>query len=553
MDFQQIALVFVIAAGFAFVTHLIRQPLLVGYLIAGVIIGTTGIFSHADELTTLSQIGVALLLFLLGLEMKLSELKAVGKTALVTAVGQIAFTSILGIIIARSMGFDWIPALYISIALTFSSTIIMVKLLSEKKDLQSLYGRIAIGVLLVQDFVAILILLFLAGVADGSATPITFLATFFKAIGLFVSVWILSKRVVPFIFEKFLTGSTELMFIASIAWALGFTALVAGPLGFSLEIGGFLAGLALSNLPEHLQISTRTRPIRDFFLTIFFVVLGTEIALGVNFMEILPPAIVFSLFVLIGNPLIVLIILGLLGYKKRTAFMAGLTVAQISEFSLILMAMGANLLQVESKDVSIVVLVGVITMTVSTYFILESERLYSLFEKYLGIFERKNSEEKVSNLTTVLKNHVVLVGCDRSGRVILQRLRKSGVQYVVVDFNPTVFEQLVDDGTPAVFGDIADDDIQDAINLSSARIIITTHGSVNDNLVILDNISKEKSAITIFTATNQHEARLLYRAGATFVAIPDVVAGTYLQRIVTLALKGRSHIAAHIEASQLKV
>lgn len=534
MDFTQIAIIIVIAAGFGFIAKLIGQPLLVGYLIAGISVGAFGITTNTEDLKTLSQVGVTLLLFLLGLEMKLSDLPSIGKPAIVTGIGQILFTSTIGFLLAVFLGYEYLPALYIAIALTFSSTIIMVKLLSEKKDLQSLYGRISVGFLLVQDFVAILILLFLASVSKGSTDPFIFVYTFAKAILLFGAVWFLSKKAIPFLFEKYLTSSTELLFIASIAWVLGFSSLVAGPLGFTLEIGGFLAGLALSNLPEHLQIATRARPLRDFFLTIFFVVLGTELAIGREFVSILPQALIFSIFVLVGNPLIVLILLGLMGYKKRTSFMAGLTVAQISEFSLILMAIGLSLSHVAQSDVSLMIIVAVITMTLSTYMIMSSERIYLRLQNFLGFFERAkyNSAEKVARLSDEFSNHIVVVGCDRSGHIILSQLIKSSEKYVVVDFNPAIFDELSKRGVNVLFGDISDPEILEASNVANAKLIITTFGVLPDNLRILEYLkTKHSKALFVAVATNKHDLDKLYKEGAYYVVIPEMLAGYQLKTI----------------------
>lgn len=319
MEFSQIAILLVVAAVAGVIARYLKQPLLIGYLFAGFILAFLGVVTDIEVFSGLGQIGVALLLFLVGLEMNIRELPSIGKVALLTGLGQIIFTSGIGFLISRLLGFTILPSMYIAVALTFSSTIIMVKLLSEKNDLASLYGRIAIGFLLVQDFVAVLILMFLAGLGRGDVALGGYLFTFGKALVLFALVWILSKKVLPQIFERLIANSTELLFIGSIAWALGVASFVAGPLGFTLEIGGFLAGLALSNMPEHLQIASRTRPLRDFFLTIFFLLLGTRLLVG-NLGEVAAPSLVFSLFVLVGNPVIILIILGLMGYKRRTSF-----------------------------------------------------------------------------------------------------------------------------------------------------------------------------------------------------------------------------------------
>jgi len=533
MEFSQIAVLLTIAGIFGITARFFKQPLLIGYLLAGIFLGTSGVISDTHMISSLGQIGVTLLLFLLGLEMNLTELPSLGKVALLTGIGQITFTSTIGFFLARLLGFGVLPSIYVAIALTFSSTIIMVKLLSEKKDLSSLYGKIAVGFLLVQDFVAIAILVFLSGVGEGGIGAVQYIFIAIKLIILFVVVWILSKRLLPTIVDKFIASSPELLFIVSIAWALGFASLVAGPIGFTLEIGGFLAGLALSNLPEHLQIASRTKPLRDFFLTLFFLYLGTQLMLGPGVLAILPAAIILSAFVIIGNPLIVLTIMGFLGYKKRTSFLAGLTVAQISEFSLIIVIMGKGLGHLTQEHVALVVMVGVITMTISTYLILGADKVYRHTKKYLSIFERGGKREKAFVVESKLEDHIVLVGCDRAGKAIAAYLLKKNIPFLVVDFNPDVFKRLTAENIPVIFGDITDEEILEASNIEKARMVISTTSNLEDNITLIAHLkSIRNSLVSVFTALMRSEAVKLYEAGANYVIVPDVVAGDHIKHIL---------------------
>jgi Kef-type K+ transport system membrane component KefB len=543
MDFSHIAIILVVAAGFGIVAKIFKQPLIIGYLLAGFFLAYFGVIDEAGDLTSLGQIGVALLLFLLGVEMKLSELPSIGKAALITGIGQITFTSLIGYFIAILLGYSSLSSIYIAVALTFSSTIIMVKLLSEKKDLSSLYGRISIGFLLVQDFVAVVILMFLAGLGQGGTDVMKFVLIAVKALILISSVWILSRKILPRFFYKITEGSNELLFIVSVAWALGVAAFVSGPMGFSFEIGGFLAGIALSNLPEHLQIASKTKPLRDFFLTIFFVLLGTKLVISGSILPILAPAGIFSLFVLIGNPFIVLIILGILGYKARTGFLSGLTVAQISEFSLILVAMGASFGHLGEEEVALVVLVGVVTMVVSTYMILGSDKLYKRLRSTLTIFERKSTSEKYLSSPTEFKNHTVIVGSDNTGKKLVSYFKKLGTTFVVVDFDPRVYEYLYNKSVPVVFGDVEDPEVYDLAGISKSDIVVSTIANLEVNLTLLEELKfLKKKPITIFTAKTHDEAVKLYNKGATYVVVPDVTAGDYIKRVLDIPGMGKKRL-----------
>lgn len=532
MDFSQISLFLVVASIFGIIATKFRQPLIVGYILGGIFLTSFGLVEDTESFSGLGQIGVALLLFLLGLEMNLKEIPTIGKVALSAGLIQIALTSLIGFFLSSVLGLGLLPSIYIAISLTFSSTIIMVKLLSEKKDLASLYGRLSIGILLVQDFIAILILMFLAGLRSGGNTPVDLLAVIPKGLALFLITYLLSKKLFPLIFEHLLSASIELLFIGSIAWALGFAGFVQGTLGFSFEIGGFLAGLALSGLPEHLQIAGRTRPLRDFFLTIFFLLLGTRLVGGVEFLSLLPKGLILSLFVLIGNPLIVMGILGFLGYKSRTSFLVGSSFAQISEFSLILISMGLSLGHVGTDHVSLVTMVGAVTMTASTYVILRADKIYKKLKNYLKIFERSVTREEINISAPGLSNHTVLVGCDRTGSKLLPFFQKNKLPFVIVDFNPNVFTRLFTQKLPVIFGDISDDDILKAASIDSSSVVLSTISNLTDNLTLLEHLSGAKrKPLTLFTSATREEAISLYEKGATLVVVPDIVAGDYLKHL----------------------
>lgn len=535
MDFTGISLLIVMAALAGIVARMLRQPLLVGYLLAGVIAVLIGVIPDAHEIEGLAKVGVALLLFLVGLEMNIKELPQLGKVALFTGMGQILFTSGIGYLLALLLGFSPIASVYIAVALTFSSTIIIIKLLSERNDLNTLYGKISVGFLLVQDFVAVIILMLLAGLGQGeSVSIIDLLFIFAKAITVFIGTIFISRNIIPFIYEHFFSKNIELLFITSLAWALGFATIAGGPLGLSLEIGGFLAGLALSGLPEHLQIGSKMRPLRDFFLTIFFILLGTQLVVG-DIQTVILPAVLLSLFVLVGNPLIVLIIMGLMGYRKKTSFFAGLTVAQISEFSLILMAMGSTVGHLGQTEVATVILVAIITMTGSTYFILGADTLYKYLKSILSIFEKKKGN-KVSfgEGEDPLEGHIVLIGADRTGSALVPLLKKKvGKNFIVIDFNPAVISRLKNKGIKAIYGDITDTEIVGMLNLPKAKMVISTIGRPADNMYLQTELRNRKSKATeIFIAKTVKEARRYYKMGVDYVILPQTIASEHIRHLI---------------------
>ncbi|KKQ98506.1 MAG: Transporter, CPA2 family [Candidatus Woesebacteria bacterium GW2011_GWB1_39_12] len=546
MNFQEIAILLVAAGFFGIIAKLIKQPILIGYLFAGFFLAATGFVGDNTYLQNLGKIGITLLLFLLGMEIKIHELFQFGKTTLVSSLVQIIVSSILAFFLSLMMGFDFIASLYIAFSLSFSSTIVVIKLLSEKKDLASFYGRLTVGILLIQDLVVILLLMFLSSAKSYDVGIINYALVGVKGVVLLFLVWFLSRRILPRLFERFISSSQELLFVGSIAWALGIALFIAGPLGFTLEIGGFLAGLSLSNLPEHVEIASRTRPLRDFFLVIFFLYLGTQLAIGQTMLYVIPQALILSLFVLVGKPLIVMTTLGILGYKKRTSLLTGLSLAQISEFSLILVALGGSLGHIKREVVSMVVLSGAITMTFSTYMILYADKIYRLVGKYLSIFERKKAREEVLVSTPKMIDHIVLVGCDRTGRNLVNYFIKKNVPFLVIDFNPKVFTALSAQKIPVIFGDVSDSDILQTANVASARMLISTSGNLADNLSLLEYVSQtNRDLITIFTAPLRLDALALYENGASYVIVPEVVAGEHIRHLLRIyGTKGEKLVKA---------
>lgn len=534
-----------LAALFGFIARFLRQPPLVGYLFAGLLLSLLGVLTNADAhnlYESMSMLGITFLLFLVGLEVNLYELRLLGKVIAIAGIGQISLTFTLAFFLSRILGFSLVESFYIGSSLTFCSTIIIVKLLSEKKDLASLYGKIAIGVLLVQDVVAILLLVMLSGFKGGAPDVSAMGLVLVKGAALFVSIWFLAKFVLTYLFDRVASLGGELLFISSIAWVLSVAALVSLPVvGFSPEMGGFLAGVALANSTGHLQIASRVKPLRDFFITIFFLLLGTKLVVGIT-PQVIIPAVVLSLFVLCINTFIVLSLMALLGHKKRTSFLVAVSFTQISEFSLILVSLGEKLGHVSGSIVGLITLVAVITMAISTYLILNGYHLYHRLSSFLGVFERKMVKERALDPSEEFSGHIVLLGCDRTGRALLPVLKKCDAPLVVVDFNPNVVSRLVADGFNAFYGDGADTEMLLSLGLDKAKVVLSTTGSVEDNLVLLELLkSLRHKPITIFTAGSPQDALRLYETGASYVVVPQTVGGEHLSELIATHGLEREH------------
>lgn len=516
---------------------MLRQPIVIAYLATGLLLGGLGIYqiSNHQAFSTFADLGVMFLLFLVGLELNYTSIKTVGKTSLLLGLGQIIFTFGIGFIIALLFHFSAISSAYIAIALTFSSTIIVVKLLSEKKEINSLYGKISVGFLLVQDFVAVLLLVVLSGLTQGTSLSLAPIAlTIFKGIVLFAVMLWLGRSLIPRLFEK-IGRTQELLFVISLAWVF-LVAIAVDKLGFSIEIAGFLAGIALANSYENFQIASNIRPLRDFFILIFFFMLGSSVTVF-NFSGIGWPIVVFSLFVLLGNPLIVLILMGSTGYRRRTSFMTGVTMAQISEFSLILAALGLKLGHIDNRVVGLITAVGVITIVCSTYLIMHGDAIVKKFWAALSLFERLNPRIEETLPDQEFNKPYILIGAQRIGHIIASHLPQDDL--LIIDFDPSVVERFRKHGYTCLLGDIADLDIMEMANLEQAKMIVCTSPLFEDNMTILSELKKLGGDQKIIVrADNDHEAAKLYRRGADYVIRPHLTSGHYVGDILAKNPRG---------------
>jgi Kef-type K+ transport system membrane component KefB/voltage-gated potassium channel Kch len=538
--FFEITVVLVLATAFGAAARLLRQPTVIGYIAAGLIVGPLGFMrlNNVEVVDAMAQFGIALLLFLVGMEINLGDLRQVGRNVVLIGLGQIVFTAAVGFLISLGLGLPFLAALYVAVPLTFSSTIIVVKLLSEDRALDSLHGRISLGILLVQDFIALGVLIVLSGLRGTEVASLadipwaTLGAAFIKGTVFLFAALALGKWVVPPVFHL-LGRSQEILFLASLAWGLGLAALVAMPqIGLTIEIGSFLAGLALAKTVEHHQISSRIRPLRDFFLVMFFIVLGSKVAIS-HVGSLVTPILVLSAFVLVGNPLIVMLLMRLLGYRARISFMAGITMAMVSEFSLVVVLLGRQLGHIDDATVAIVTAVSIVSIVVSSYLIKHSEKLYRFLKGPLRVFEIGLGGEEPVQAAPGLRNHVVLVGCHRMGQSILHALEHLRAEFMVVDFNPDVIARLEKADVKAVYGDASDPEIQDLAGLSSARAIISTVPDPKDSLALLAAARRlNPRAKVILTAENEYDALDLYEAKADYVLLPHFIGGLQMAHLI---------------------
>ncbi|NBC46702.1 MAG: sodium:proton exchanger [Gammaproteobacteria bacterium] len=524
--FAELAMLLVIAAAAGAIAVQLRQPVLIAYIVVGIAVGPAGfelVKSH-DQVSVLAQIGVAVLLFVVGLKLDLTRVRDIGKVALATGLGQLLFTIVFGFLLILALGKGVVEALYVAVALTFSSTIIIVKLLSDKGELDALHGRIAIGFLIVQDIAVVIAMMAMSALGAGSEAPAWEVAASLagRILGAAVLMFVLMRYLIPPLVRS-MARSQELLLIFAIAWGTGLAALGEW-VGFSKEAGAFLAGFSLASTAYREAISARLSGIRDFLLLFFFVDLGAELDFSTLGAEVWP-AVLLSLFVLIGNPLIVMAIMGAMGYRKRTGFLAGLTVAQISEFSIVFIAMGIGLGHIGVEALGLTTLVGIVTITLSTYMILYSQPLYRLLAPVLGVFERARPEREIAaeqQVAADLRPQVLVLGLGRYGLRMAKRLQAGGLRVLGVDCDPELVRTLAQQGElPACFGDGHDPAFLDALPLDGLQWVISTLPDIESNRMLLHALAERRfSGEIAVVARDEARGAKLWRAGAPIILYP---------------------------------
>jgi Kef-type K+ transport system membrane component KefB/voltage-gated potassium channel Kch len=534
--FFEVGLIMIFAGIGTYLAKLIRQPLIPAYIISGIIIGNVLGFAINHELiASLSEIGIAFLLFMVGLELEIKKLRDVGIAATLTGTIQIAALFFIGYFITKIAGFTKIEAVYLGLVIVFSSTMVVVKLLSDKREINTLHGRLTIGILIIQDIFAIIALSYLSSISSSS----TGLIFFAKLIAVIAAGIIASKYLFPKIFD-FAARSRELLLTTALSVCFLF-ALIFNKIGTSIAIGAFFAGILLANLPYNIEISGKIRPLRDFFAILFFTALGLQLTLkGIH--AVIIPVIILTVVVIIIKPLIINSVLTAMKYNSRTTFAASISAAQISEFSLILAMSGVAAGVVGNNVLTITIVLAILTMTITAYFMAFESKIYHTFinsMNAIGININKHNKTGESKK----EYDIILCGHDRMGYSILKTLKNSEKSVVVVDYNPEIIKKLKNIDVPCMYGDFCDSEIMNKLDLSRASMVISTASSYEDNLIMLQKIrEKNKNLHIILTAHKIDQALELYEKGADYVILPHFLGGEMVSSILPHFDKDRSTI-----------
>lgn len=473
-----------------------RVPHIVVYIFTGLLLGEFERNFYDQELLKASQSsldiitesGIALLLFLVGMELSISKIKDIGMDALIIGLIQIVACLLLGSGLGFFMGQDWTSSLVIALAMTFSSTVIVVKLLGEKRHLSALYGRMAIGILLVQDLVVILALTIIGSLSGGQAEAYNFNEIALSILKAFAGVALLLGATLGLaqVFVKRLmrwsSSSTESLFVWSLTWCFLVVA-GAGALGLSHEIGAFMAGISLAQLSLSNSLKQRVHPLMNFFIGIFFIALGMEINI-IQALRNWRSALVFSLFVIFGKSIILLMSMAKRKFPERSSFLLAISMAQISEFSFLFIALAKGNKLVDEQAVAIVALTGIVTFVSSSFLVAKNQSIYRFFtsRSLLSPFQIRPKTSAQEFPKAGMSGHIIVIGMNSLGHEICHRLVAEGKKVLAIDNDP---HKLLSVPCESLVGNADYSSILEEANFANSLLVITTLRieDVNNSLV----------------------------------------------------------------------
>lgn len=549
--FTQLAVVLVVATLMALIMRRLKQPLIVGHILTGILVGPSMLHLIEDKhsFETFSEIGIALLLFIIGLELSVGVIKRLGKPVFLTAAAILMTVGTIGFLLGVAFGFTSTEAVLLGLAMFFSSTIIIAKVLSDKKEISRLNGQIAIGVILLDDIIATFALLFVAASSSGEALgPAEIGLLLLKGAAVVAVLALVATKILPRALKS-IAKSQELLFLFALAWGFGIASAVSA-VGFSIEIGALFAGVALAHLPYAHQIGARLKPLRDFFVVLFFISLGEHLQFE-QLSQALIPALIISAIVLALKPLVVMTSLGLLGYTRRTSFKTGINLSQISEFSIILIVLAASTGMVSAELSAIVTIVALLTITVSTYLMQYDNVLYQKFDRRLRMFERNGAVDAAH------ESHeypLVLFGFQNGGHQYLKTFRSLKQKYVVVDYDPEIIEELHRSNIPYLYGDATDPELLAEIHMEGAKLVVNTIGDHTINTSLVKYIRKKnKDTVIVCYSSSYNEAAELYQLGVSYVMLPHFIGSERLNAFISTHGIGKQSFEKYREKHMMQL
>jgi Kef-type K+ transport system membrane component KefB/voltage-gated potassium channel Kch len=543
------AIVIIGAAVLAFIAKKTNQPPLIAYLFTGILIGPVflNLVSETTLINTLSELGLGFLLFLIGIEMKIGDIKDILAPVTRIAILQTILQTALAFIIPYYLGFTMMETIVIALCTVFGATPVIVKLLSEKDELSTLPSKIDVGVLILQDIYLIVIL---ALFSSGSLTnPAEIGFTLVKIVFLIGVIAVLSltssKYLLPKVFKS-VAENKHTFFAYGITWAFAFITL-AQTLGLSVEVGAFLAGLGLGQIPFNRELEERIRPLTDFFMIVFFSTIGLQLSAD-SLLVYWKEALIASIVLMIGNFLIMFYLIDREKFTPETSFIGSINMTQVSEFSLVVGGIAVTQGYIEGDILGYLSLMALGTMSVSTYLINYNQEIY---QKVDHLLERFESEEKQDVEVESFEDHIVLIGYDETVKPVLEVLEKEYEQILIIDKDSENTHDLSRVKHEYIYGDFKHSEIRKAANLGKAELVISISPDIETNKRLMEDVGRDT---TVFVkATNFEDAAELYDLGAHFVIIESTISSEKTSEYLSIFLEDEKLLEEEIEEEKERI
>lgn len=568
------AVLLIAATLLGFLARKTKQPTIVAYIVTGLIVGPIGyallthnilpfdlsvfldgpIVSEDELIKTISELGLGFLLFLLGMEMSFDKVREIIKPVGAIAVGQATLQGVASTLVALLLGFDLFTSLMIALATTFGATPIIVKVLGDKDELNELYGRVDVGILIFQDLYLVVALAILGVGALSGYNEIVFQVSrvFFMMFVIGVAAYLTSKYVLPTLLRASASNATTLLTFG-IAWAFLFI-FTSDFFDVSIEIGAFLAGLALAQSPYSTELKERMSPVTNFFIVVFFASIGLTIEVS-QLLVYWQEAVLASIMLLGINFCIVFGLYLSQNFDLETSFLGTISMLQVSEFSLVLGALAVQQNFVEPGILGFLSLMAIITMPLSTYYVMYNREIYEKVEPYLQRFERENP---IQTRDISHEKHAVVIGYDESTRSLIPLIEESYSEVLIVEKDPAVVDELQTSGYDfeskdvsheLIYGDLIHDEIRTESSIDKASLVISMSPDHKLNKIILDKVD----CLTILKAKSFEDAVELYDLGADYVVVKEYLAGEKVEDYLKLYLEDRELFMEEIETEKQKI
>ena len=546
----------------AMLLRLVKQSSIIAFICTGMLAGLfrENIHLPPEVLDFFIELGIIMLLFMAGLEVDIKSFFKRWRLVVINGLGQVIFLTALGM----GLGYFYIgitqtaTLIFVALCLTLSSTIIVLGTLKEKRAMESLHGQIVLGLMVIQDIIAVLALSFIKNIADEAPLLEVISLLFFKMAVLIVVLTLLSKFVLRRLFH-FFARSPEMLFIGSLGYCMGIAGL-SEFFHFSPEIGAFFAGASLAFLPYKMEIEDKVEPLKAFGVILFFITLGFNLQFKPEMLDSLVQVMVLALFVVFGTPLIMVLLGWATRLKSRPAFLIGGIINQISEFSLILATLSHRAGVFDDYVFTLIILTCLVTFVLSSLGHQYLDVLYNIFRRPLSFIDRSSIPYQIqAHSDFEFENHVIILSFNEIAHDLMEFYSERGEKVLLIDIDPEIHQHFQTDknhNAVPLYADMDDPDVWKEFHFDKAKIVISCMVRGQEAEIAIARWIKERNPDVLFVATtdSQEEALELYESGVDYVIQTEFLAAEITREIFTRELaKGRDAFKELAQIHQGKI